>query len=92
MLSEAKIRGRLLELDLWYPGVADRVDTVELGLVDVRAADSIRISFDFERDGYSAAAGFHSGTISLISAHARSVGRSVRGTRRPRDHSCVTSP
>jgi len=31
---------------------SDHPIEVEVGLVDVRAADSIRISYDFKRDGY----------------------------------------
>lgn len=38
-------------IDLWYP---DRKNPphVVIGLVHVRAADDIRISFDFDRNGY----------------------------------------
>lgn len=39
-------------LDLWYPRVAGQPQFVELGLMDVRAADDLRISYDFERDGW----------------------------------------
>lgn len=45
---------RLAIVDLWYPRCeGPRVAEVEVGLMDVRAADSIRITYDFERDGYS---------------------------------------
>ena len=39
---------------LWYPGTDSpgSNDYVEIKLVHVRAADSIRVSYDFERDGY----------------------------------------
>lgn len=49
----------LLSLDLWYPRNDDPArefnhpTAIQLGLVDVRAADDIQISYDFERDGYS---------------------------------------
>ena len=39
-------------VDLWYPRVNDNIKYIEVGLMDVRAADNIRISYDFERDGY----------------------------------------
>lgn len=44
--------GTTRQLDLWYPRVEGNPQFVELGLIDVRAADSIRISYDFERDGW----------------------------------------
>ncbi len=51
------IGARVTLVDLWYPRVerergVDEPTEVEVGLTDVRAADSIRISYDFERDGY----------------------------------------
>lgn len=39
-------------IDLWYPGIDSNPLFVEIGLMHVRAADSIRISYDFERDGW----------------------------------------
>lgn len=51
-------RGTVLEAPLWYPGVppdGDRcisTDAVEITLVHVRAARTLRIEYDFERDGY----------------------------------------
>jgi hypothetical protein len=42
-----------IAVDLWYPCCGGNIDTIEVELVDVRAADGIRISYDFERDGYS---------------------------------------
>lgn len=41
-----------LFVDLWYPRCPDRPKFVELGLVDVRAADPLRIEYDFDRDGW----------------------------------------
>lgn len=43
---------------LWYPrsNVAPRKSTepqaIEINLIDVRAADTIRVTYDYERDGY----------------------------------------
>lgn len=39
-------------VELWYPRSDGSERFVEVGLVDVRAADSIRISYDFDRDGW----------------------------------------
>ena len=44
--------GTTREIDLWYPRIEGHPAFVEIGLMDVRAADSIRISYDFERDGW----------------------------------------
>ncbi len=41
-----------LHVDLWYPRSEDRPQAVFVGLVDVRAADGIRITYDFDRDGW----------------------------------------
>jgi hypothetical protein len=41
-----------IHVDFWYPRIEKHATHVEIGLVDVRAADSIRITYDFERDGY----------------------------------------
>ena len=47
-------RGDTLFVSLWYPRIASETfKTVEVELVDVRAADSIRILYDFNRDGWS---------------------------------------
>lgn len=51
--GSVKRRGDIIDVDLQYPGAAGRPTVVEVGLVHVRAADSIRISYDFERDGWS---------------------------------------
>lgn len=44
--------GRTINVNLMYPRMEDSFNSVEVGLTDVRAADSILISYDFERDGY----------------------------------------
>jgi hypothetical protein len=51
---EAVVRGDVLDVEIEYPRCeGQRVRAVQVGLCDVRAADSIRISYDFERDGWS---------------------------------------
>ncbi len=44
--------GDTLMVDLWYPGVNGNATHIEVGLCAVRAADTIRIHYDFDRDGY----------------------------------------
>jgi hypothetical protein len=51
---EVKRYERVLNVELCYPRNDElRVNTVEVGLMDVRAADSIRVTYDFHRDGWS---------------------------------------
>jgi hypothetical protein len=50
-LLEAMETGTAVHVDLWYPRI-DPIKHIYVGLVDVRAADNIRISYDFERDGW----------------------------------------
>jgi hypothetical protein len=49
-------RGTEVDVDLLYPRAAqgdpERVQFISVGLSDVRAADNIRISYDFVRDGW----------------------------------------
>ena len=45
-------KGDVPTVQLWYPGNEGNADTIEVELSDVRAADSIRIKYDFERDGW----------------------------------------
>ena len=52
MLEEAKVYNNdELHIDLWYPRNAS-IKSLVVGLMDVRAADSIRVSYDFKRDGW----------------------------------------
>lgn len=44
--------GATRQMDLWYPRCEGNPVFAEIGLMDVRAADSIRVSYDFERDGW----------------------------------------
>ena len=39
-------------VDIWYPRVAGNPLGVEVSLNDVRAARSIRVGYDFDRDGF----------------------------------------
>lgn len=53
-LKEARLEGDELHIDLWYPDTDDAaVRCFVIGLVDVRSADGIRISYDKDRDGWS---------------------------------------
>ncbi|MNE46040.1 hypothetical protein D3C80_1403600 [compost metagenome] len=49
--KDVVIRGDTAFLDLWYPEQRE-VKFVQLGLMAVRATDDIRISYDFDRDGW----------------------------------------
>jgi hypothetical protein len=40
-----------IHVDVWYPS-SDGQKYVEVGLMHVRAADDIRVSYDLERDGW----------------------------------------
>lgn len=53
MIAGLVTRGRTIVVDLEYPRQPDEFNSVEVGLIDVRAADSIRITYDFDRDGWS---------------------------------------
>lgn len=39
-------------VNLWYPRCDENAKLIVIDLVDVRAADGIRVSYDFERDGW----------------------------------------
>lgn len=46
--------GAVVELEVKYPRAdPPRKTTIEISLSDVRAADSIRVRYDFDRDGWS---------------------------------------
>ena len=60
MLKEATWDKDTVRIDIWYPPrsfhLADlntNPSKLEVGLMDTRAADSILIEYDFDRDGYS---------------------------------------
>ena len=43
----------VIDAELWYPRTENQPNTVQVALIDVRAADDLRISYDFDRDGWS---------------------------------------
>lgn len=51
--AQFEINGKEAQVDLYYPRGEDSQDTVVVALYDVRAADDLRISYDFSRDGWS---------------------------------------
>ena len=46
------IHKELAMFDFIYPRMKGHVERIRIGLEDIRAADSITISYDFGRDGY----------------------------------------
>jgi hypothetical protein len=53
ILTEARQYDDELHIDLWYPDVpSTKIKKFVIGLIDVRAADSIRVSYDKDRDGW----------------------------------------
>ncbi|MFB6375414.1 MAG: hypothetical protein ABEN55_20375 [Bradymonadaceae bacterium] len=41
------------QVDLEYPKLDDNPDAITIALLSVRAADDLRVEYDFERDGWS---------------------------------------
>lgn len=41
-----------IAVDLWYPRREERYKSIRISLMDVRAANDILISYDFDRDGW----------------------------------------
>lgn len=53
MTTPQNISDNILFVDIQYPRSPDaQVKKIEVNLEDVRAADGIRISYDFDRDGW----------------------------------------
>ena len=52
IVSESYVADRIFHVDLSYPRCGENPNCVQVGLSDVRAADDIRIRYDFERDGW----------------------------------------
>ena len=50
---DCTVYGDTFNVEFNYPGVGDNFKKIQVGLCHVRAADSILIEYDFERDGYS---------------------------------------
>lgn len=59
------IRNHLIDAEIWgdennrkmninfsYPRFEPNINEIEVGLSDVRASDGIKITYDFDRDGY----------------------------------------
>jgi hypothetical protein len=40
-----------ITVNLWYPR-SSSIKAIEVGLMDVRASDGLRLEYDFERDGW----------------------------------------
>lgn len=49
---EVHEEARSASFQFWYPRTEGHVNELLVGLSDVRAADSILIHYDFDRDGY----------------------------------------
>lgn len=49
--TNGRLRGDVFEVELWYPRDSE-VKAVEVSLIDVRSADDIRISYDYDRNGW----------------------------------------
>jgi hypothetical protein len=45
--------GNRVQVELLYPGTPGHLTEIELGMEHARAADSLLINYDFERDGWS---------------------------------------
>lgn len=52
VLDSMRQQGDELHLNLVYPTLGGNINKLVVGLEHVRAADDIRISYDFERDGW----------------------------------------
>jgi len=51
LIKEIRQCGDALHIDIWYPR-SNLIKAIHIGLMDTRAADDIRIEYDFERDGW----------------------------------------
>lgn len=49
--TDVAVHGDTAHVDLWYPTFRP-IKYIEIGLMDVRASDGIRVSYDFDRDGW----------------------------------------
>lgn len=46
-------RGDCIDVEIWYPRTdSSPCRAVRIGLMDVRAADSIQVRYNFDRDGW----------------------------------------
>jgi len=52
-VEHVEIRGETMFVDLWYPDTENsKFRDIHISLIDVRAADDIKISYDKDRDGW----------------------------------------
>ena len=51
MHGESHLHGESYSVSLWYPRQRS-IKNIVIDLMDVRAADEIRVSYDFTRDGW----------------------------------------
>lgn len=52
ILKDAKQFDESIYIELMWPRLEGHVKSFIIGLSDVRAADDIRVSYDFDRDGW----------------------------------------
>ena len=50
-MNKIEQSGDAIHIDIWYPR-SSLIKAIQVGLMDVRAADDIRIEYDFDRDGW----------------------------------------
>lgn len=53
VINDIEVEGKTLLINIWYPQVGNKINTIEVGLMDTRTTDSIQVSYDFERGGWS---------------------------------------
>ena len=51
-ITDVAVAGDTAHVDFWYPRLDGRPKHLQIGLMDVRSTDGIRISYDFNRDGW----------------------------------------
>lgn len=51
-ITDVAVSGETASVDFWYCRSEGAVRFLEIGLMDVRAADGIRVHYDFDRDGF----------------------------------------
>ena len=53
IIDDLHFVGDTAHIGLWYPDVeSNDISKIQIGLIDVRAADDVRIWYDKERDGW----------------------------------------
>jgi hypothetical protein len=50
-ITDVAVHGDTAHIDIWYPRSSE-VKFIEVGLMDTRSSDGVRVSYDFERDGW----------------------------------------